>query len=350
MSLYNTIEGRLPGEKRLREVLAQHGNARFQSLQVGRTPVSAALIGLLNKVNGNALSNVMKTKGYDYVYHVFMLIRLNDGYFCRLEKNDIIQFSTPSVMPAGTELKQAPTPNCNLSTFINNAANSMGRANFFSYNAFTNNCQIFVLSCLKANGVLTSELTSFLFQDLTNLSGTSSDTTASAVTGLAQTGRWLMGQGLQHSFGTSNVELERAMRGVKGFLGVFSMNYNLLPKQMLKTGDNLIVNMEPDSMPGSHWVCIFVDKKFVLYFDSFGMPPTPVLARWIQTHSSKPIQCQHNDVQELDSSFCGQYCCYFLKSLAEGIPLYSVMYRLTTYPSNHNEELVERSFRRDFKK
>ena len=50
MSLYNTIEGRLPGEKRLREVLAQHGNARFQSLQVGRTPVSAALIGLSNNL------------------------------------------------------------------------------------------------------------------------------------------------------------------------------------------------------------------------------------------------------------------------------------------------------------
>ena len=78
-----------------------------------------------------------------------MLIRLNDGYFCRLEKNDIIQFTSPGPMGQGTELKQASTPNCNLSTFINNAANSMGRSNFFSYNAFTNNCQFFVLSCLK---------------------------------------------------------------------------------------------------------------------------------------------------------------------------------------------------------
>ena len=98
MSLYKAIEGRLPGEKGLRDVLAQHGNARFQSLQVGRTPVSATLVSLLNKVNGNALSNVMKTKGYDSVYHVFMLIRLNDGYFCRLEKNDIIQFTSPGPM------------------------------------------------------------------------------------------------------------------------------------------------------------------------------------------------------------------------------------------------------------
>ena len=70
------------------------------------------------------------------------------------------------------------------------------------------------------------------------------------------------------------------------------------------------------------------------------MPPTPVLSQWIQTYSSKPIQCQHNDLQELTSEECGQFCVYFLRSLAEGVPLYSVMYRLTTFPSNHNEQLV----------
>lgn len=142
-------------------------------------------------------------------------------------------------------------------TFVSNAWNFMGRVKFFSYNAFTNNCQMFVVNCLQANGVLTPELKSFLYQNLTDLANSGSDKTASAVTNLAQAARWMLGQGFAPpSYGTSNEELEKAMRGVKGFLGVFSMNYHLLPKQRLKTGDNLIVNMEPDSLPGPHWVCI----------------------------------------------------------------------------------------------
>jgi len=62
----------------------------------------------------------------------------------------------------------------------------------------------------------------------------------------------------------------------KNFLGVFSLNklpYNLIHKPSI-----LIINLDYDFLPGSHWVAICFDNKYGYYFDSFGnIPPDEII-------------------------------------------------------------------------
>ena len=52
--------------------------------------------------------------------------------------------------------------------FLSNAAKQMGK-DYWQYDAFTNNCQVFVDSLLKYNDLLTPEMHAFIFQDVQQL-------------------------------------------------------------------------------------------------------------------------------------------------------------------------------------
>ena len=69
----------------------------------------------------------------------------------------------------------------------------------------------------------------------------------------------------------------------------------------------LVVNTDPHDKPGQHWLAIFASTlgPYEL-FDSFGMPPSFYHLDFLEpTHSL-------NSIQSYSSSFCGQYCIYFL--------------------------------------
>ena len=95
--------------------------------------------------------------------------------------------------------------------------------------------------------------------------------------------------------------------------GVFPLN--LLEKHgpvVPYTDNAYICNTAVDSHPGQHWVAIFIDTNSRgEYFDSYGLPPNPVFARFLNTHCREWIW---NDVtfQSPFTAVCGQYCMYFV--------------------------------------
>lgn len=337
-SIQKAVTARPPGYSGVDSVLKQHGTSTITSLQVGRSPVSGFLTGALNAVSSNALLNLQKEKGFDSIYHTFILIRTSDGFFTRFEKNEIVSFSKPTAMKAGTELRQCPNPQCDLGNFVRRSMSAMG-SRFFEYNAFTNNCQIFVVSCLKANGVLTNDLTKFLFQDFSSLSGSTADKAASSVTDIAGAARWLTGGDIDRDYtsGTSNIQLEALMRGTKGFMGVFSVDKLPIKK---KNDKSIIINFEPAIESGSHWVCVWFGKTMTVYIDSFGCDPPTEINLWMQRNSKNPIVHQSSQLQEIKSTRCGLFCVYCLKHLSEGESIYDVLYSFKQKPCKFNEDMV----------
>jgi len=70
---------------------------------------------------------------------------------------------------------------------------------------------------------------------------------------------------------TSALQLSAALRGVPGFLGVFSSD--TLPTAFLP-GQSLVANYDPAHKPGSHWVAMKrAPSGEGQWFDSFGPPP-----------------------------------------------------------------------------
>lgn len=78
------------------------------------------------------------------------------------------------------------------------------------------------------------------------------------------------------------------------------------------------MNEDPDFMPGSHWVGIYIDKYgYSYFFDSFGRNPKGTILNFILRNS---LMYTYNtkQIQHLMSDVCGKYCILFLLNYALG--------------------------------
>lgn len=109
------------------------------------------------------------------------------------------------------------------------------------------------------------------------------------------------------------------------FIGVFSCDQ--LPQKLYKYPMCLIVNTDPYSKPGKHWLAMYIPSPATLeFFDSYGHPPSYFKGP-ISRFSSRFQYMNYNDVplQSEFSAVCGQYCIYFLYSRCRGRNLKSIV-------------------------
>jgi hypothetical protein len=105
----------------------------------------------------------MRKANYDTMFHLSVVLDLEDGTRVRLEKNETVQMSPYSPRP-DTQVMPAGQPDCTLSEFVKRAADYQG-ASFWTWEV-QNNCQVFVMSCLSGNHLNTAALSSFVKQDI----------------------------------------------------------------------------------------------------------------------------------------------------------------------------------------
>lgn len=80
-----------------------------------------------------------------------------------------------------------------------------------------------------------------------------------------------------------------------------------LPK--LPRDGGYIVNMQSSTEgDGTHWVCVYVEKKHALYFDSFGCLPPTEIERFLKG----PYLYNSKVIQNIRSAICGYYCLYVI--------------------------------------
>lgn len=113
------------------------------------------------------------------------------------------------------------------------------------------------------------------------------------------------------------------------FLGVFACN-------QLPTGDFYklpacaIINTDPSTMPGAHWLAIYMmEDGTAAFFDSFGVPPMseifpPSIYSFLQKNCPR-IQYSNRQVQDFTSDKCGQHCIFFLYHMQKKCNYHGVM-------------------------
>lgn len=81
----------------------------------------------------------------------------------------------------------------------------------------------------------------------------------------------------------------------------------------------IVVNADPHSRPGSHWLAIYIDiNKELDFFDSYGRPPDQKFTHFIK-RNSKVARYNITVLQDITSSVCGHYCVTFLYFKSQGI-------------------------------
>ena len=113
------------------------------------------------------------------------------------------------------------------------------------------------------------------------------------------------------------------------FLGVYPRDH--VPPTPPKPAA-MIINLDPASEPGSHWVAIFFDDEgHGEFFCSYGNPPElfPDLYHFLVTNSDISISWSSLCLQGPQSASCGQYCCFYLYHRAQDIPMHKILEKFT---------------------
>lgn len=151
----------------VRAVLETDGSIPMSKLYVVRRPLGntySTVLNVLNKIDG-------KSEVHDKLYHLFFVVELSNGKVYRLEKNEDINIVPyqKSALPEDM-IEISSFPKIGLAEWLNKAISTMGSKNFYHYDAFTTNCQHFVVGMLNAIGINPSpEQVKFIVQDVSKL-------------------------------------------------------------------------------------------------------------------------------------------------------------------------------------
>jgi len=156
---------------KVRKWLELNKDAKIKSITIRRAPVKSAIETALNWITLGKWESAKKQVGYDKMFHLSLIVeytRQGIGYKAVMEKLERINFTNSIDSPSGAEFMRIQAKPITIGQLVSNTQNAMG-SNYFVYDAFKNNCQNFVGSMLSANGMLSAEAKSFVYQPVDKL-------------------------------------------------------------------------------------------------------------------------------------------------------------------------------------
>ena len=109
-----------------------------------------------------------------------------------------------------------------------------------------------------------------------------------------------------------NSEIQDSYQNEPRFNGVFSRDN--LPNKIKSNA--YVINLDEYHDIGTHWVALYVYKKTVTYFDSFGIEHIPrEIMKFI---ARKKIITHIYRIQAYDSIMCGYFCIGFINFMFNG--------------------------------
>lgn len=152
-----------------RKTLEKFGNQKIKNIIATREVVQKAVTTLINLISGGHLDKEKNKMGYDDFFHIRLYCEMENGTYILLEKNEVV-----FIYPKG-EIKGEKLPinykenSITLNELVNKTIKYMGDKDFYTYDAFTNNCASFVIAILKANELWSEKDKAFLLQDVKHL-------------------------------------------------------------------------------------------------------------------------------------------------------------------------------------
>ena len=150
----------------IQKLLKLYGNNKIIEMTIYRKPVQKTYLSLLNIMSFGVFEYNFKKSGYDNLFHLYMIIRLDNGLYFKIEKNQRINID--QVNPETNNIEH-------IIININNSLLSMNillentqkqlKNNFYIYTADRYNCQNFIMNILQSNNLLNNDNFNFIYQD-----------------------------------------------------------------------------------------------------------------------------------------------------------------------------------------
>lgn len=136
----------------------------------------------------------------------------------------------------------------------------------------------------------------------------------------------------------------------RNFRGVFACDK--LPKSKFKKKNPacFIINTDPASKPGTHWVALYFPcNGRAEYFDSFGIKPKiGSILNFISKNSPNGYVYNKTQLQNVLSTICGNYCCEYLLHRCQRKPRNLFFKKYNTKKTITNDQITLKNFKIHF--
>ena len=138
----------------------------------------------------------------------------------------------------------------------------------------------------------------------------------------------------------TNIEISEYYKNEPRFNGVYSRNN--LPNKIKKGA--YVINLDEYENTGTHWVSLFVKRKYTVYFDSFGAEHIP---KEINKFIRNEIKSNIFRIQVYDSVMCGYFCIEFINYMLKGKTLLDYTNLFSPNDFKNNDQVIKRIFKNE---
>lgn len=152
----------------VRAALYNIGHLPVSRLQACRIPVASAIAWALNLISLGSFFRNMARQGYDKMFHLFLLFKLEDGSSWRFERNEVISLAPFNEQPQDAMDVFIAGRQLTMQGMWDKALEQKG-PEIYKYDPIKCNCQDFVATLIGANGLMTPDLHAYVVQDASHL-------------------------------------------------------------------------------------------------------------------------------------------------------------------------------------
>lgn len=156
---------------KVKVVISKYGSNKIVEMSVCRNPVQKGITFLINILTKGRLEQNKNKLNYDNLFHLYMLLKLDNGVILRAEKNQTVTITEVKTlqdsdcMSVDVKLKKAIT----FAELLSNTENKVGKDRMWVYNIIDKNCQIWIDHILTSNSLNNGRLKQFILQDAETL-------------------------------------------------------------------------------------------------------------------------------------------------------------------------------------
>jgi len=157
---------------KVRNILRAKGDLPVVSIVARRDPIKSMLHTALNIASFGAWDRSRANAAYDKVFHLGLEVGIKPDPTSNviqryiIEKNAVINVGLPSAPTEDTEVCPIPIKQPTTLNKLLEGARRVLAGNMFSYDAFDNNCQDFIMAILNGSALDTQEATAFVKQPM----------------------------------------------------------------------------------------------------------------------------------------------------------------------------------------
>jgi hypothetical protein len=150
----------------IKKLLEKHGDEKISSIKVLREPINSMINTILNWVTNGKFDENIKKNGYDSAMHLYMYVQLGNGTTIRMDKDEVIHAKIVNFDNQGKNVESVNVGSSGntLNEFLKKGIDSVGESDYFIYRSSSTNCQHWIRSNLKANGLWSESVNKFVMQ------------------------------------------------------------------------------------------------------------------------------------------------------------------------------------------